>query len=85
VAFGEVTRDFAQAERLAGECRVLLAVGTSGEVYPAASLPETARSAGATVVVVASGPTAVAADVVIEGKAGEVLPGLADAALAAKE
>jgi hypothetical protein len=48
-------------------------------------LPETARSAGATVLVIASGPTAVAADVVIEGKAGEVLPELADAALAAKE
>jgi NAD-dependent deacetylase len=85
VAFGEMLYDFAEAERLAGECRVLLAVGTSGEVYPAASLPETARSAGARVVVIASGPTAVAADVVIVGKAGEVLPELADATLAAKE
>lgn len=85
VAFGEMLHDFAEAERLAGECRVLLAVGTSGEVYPAASLPDLARSAGARVVVIASGPTAVAADVVIAGKAGEVLPDLADATLAAKE
>jgi NAD-dependent deacetylase len=84
VAFGEPLHGFAEAERLAAHCRVLLVVGTSGEVYPAASLPETARSAGARVVVVASGPTAVAAHVVIEGKAGEVLPALAEAALAAK-
>jgi NAD-dependent deacetylase len=85
VAFGETLRDFEEAERLATECRVLLAVGTSGEVFPAASLPETARSAGARVVVIAAGPTAVAADVVIQGKAGEVLPRLAEASLAAKD
>jgi NAD-dependent deacetylase len=84
VAFGEGLHDFEEAERLAGGCRVLLAVGTSGEVYPAASLPETARAAGATVVVIASGPTAVAADVVVEGKAGEVLPILTDAVLRSK-
>jgi NAD-dependent deacetylase len=84
VAFGEGLHGFGEAERLAAVCRVLLAVGTSGEVYPAASLPETARSAGAKVVVIASGPTTLVADVDIEGKAGEVLPQLAEAALAAK-
>jgi NAD-dependent deacetylase len=81
VAFGEMLRDFAMAEALAARCRVLLAVGTSGEVYPAASLPETARAAGATVVVVASGPTSVVGDVFVEGKAGRMLPALAEVAL----
>lgn len=84
VAFGEVPHDFVEAERLARECQVLLAVGTSGEVYPAASLPETARSAGARVVIVAAGPTSVAADVVLQGKAGRLLPELANAALSAR-
>jgi NAD-dependent deacetylase len=82
VAFGEMLHDFLEAEDLAARCRVLLAVGTSGEVYPAASLPEMARSAGATIVVVASGPTSVVGDVLVEGKAGRVLPALAEAALA---
>jgi NAD-dependent deacetylase len=81
VVFGELLRDFQQAEDLAARCRVLLAVGTSGEVYPAASLPETAREAGASVVVVAWGPTSIAGDVLVEGKAGRVLPALAEAAL----
>jgi NAD-dependent deacetylase len=81
VAFGEMLHDFAQAEELAARCRVLLAVGTSGEVYPAASLPETARSAGANVVVVAAGPTSLGGHVLVEGKAGRVLPDLAAAAL----
>ena len=84
VAFGERLQDFEEAERLAARCRTLLAVGTSGEVYPAASLPVRARSAGAKVVVIASGRTALTADVLLEGKAGEVLPKVAAAALAAK-
>lgn len=83
VAFGEMLHDFARAEELAARCRVLLAVGTSGEVYPAASLPQMARSAGATVVVVASGPTSLAGHLLVEGKAGRVLPELVDAALGA--
>lgn len=82
VAFGEALSGFSEAEELAGGCRVLLAVGTSGEVFPAASLPETARAAGARIVVIASGPTSIAGDVLVEGKAGRVLPILADAALA---
>jgi NAD-dependent deacetylase len=81
VAFGEMLHDFGQAEELAAHSRVLLAVGTSGEVYPAASLPETARSAGATIMVVASGPTSLAGDVLFEGKAGRILPELAAATL----
>jgi NAD-dependent deacetylase len=83
VAFGETLYDFPAAERLAAESSVLLAVGTSGEVFPAAALPDTARSAGAKVVVVAAAPTLIDADVFVEGKAGDVLPALADAVLGA--
>lgn len=81
VAFGEPLHDFAEAERLAAQSNVLLAVGTSGEVHPAASLPETARAAGAKVVVMAAAPTLIDADVFVQGKAGDMLPALAEAVL----
>jgi NAD-dependent deacetylase len=84
VAFGEALHDFVEAEELAARCRVLLAVGTSGEVYPAASLPDTARSSGAMIVVVAAGPTSITGDVLLEGKAGRVLPALAEVVLASE-
>lgn len=38
---------FGAAERAARRCELFIAVGTSGVVYPAASLPFTAKSAGA--------------------------------------
>lgn len=81
VGFGERLQDFDRAERLATSCRVLLVVGTSGEVFPAALLPETAARAGAVVIEVAPGPTEVAADLRLTGPAGTVLPRLAAAAL----
>ncbi|HEV3474393.1 MAG TPA: Sir2 family NAD-dependent protein deacetylase [Actinomycetota bacterium] len=81
VAFGEPLRDFADAETLARESRVLLVVGTSGEVFPAATIPETASAAGALVVEVGPGPTFIRADLSVEGEAAEVLPALVGAAL----
>jgi NAD-dependent deacetylase len=81
VAFGEGLQDFGRAERLATGCRSMLVVGTSGEVFPAAHLPETASRAGATVIEVATQPTFIQADLRLEGRAGEVLPALADAVL----
>jgi NAD-dependent deacetylase len=77
VAFGQALQHFEEAEALARGCRVLLVVGTSGEVFPAATLPETASGAGAVVIQVAPGPTDIEADQRIEGLAGEVLPQLA--------
>jgi NAD-dependent deacetylase len=77
VAFGEPVPTYAEAEQLARACRVLLVVGTSGEVFPAASLPGEARRAGSTVVEVAPGPTEVEADLRLEGQAGAVLMSLA--------
>jgi NAD-dependent deacetylase len=81
VAFGEAVKDFGSAERLAERAKVLLVVGTSGEVYPAAALPAYARGAGAVVVEVAKGPTFVEADVRIDGEAGRILPEIARLAL----
>jgi NAD-dependent deacetylase len=78
VAFGELVQDLDQAERLVTSCRVLLVVGTSGEVFPAAQLPAQARAAGATVVEVAKGKTFIEADVRLEGRAGQVLSLLAE-------
>jgi NAD-dependent deacetylase len=77
VAFGQALQHFDEAENLARGCRVLLVVGTSGEVFPAATLPETASRAGAVVVEVAPGPTDIEADLRLEGQAGAVLPRLA--------
>jgi NAD-dependent deacetylase len=80
VAFGEAVQDYEEAERLITASQVLLVVGTSGEVFPAALLPEEARTAGATVVEVATGPTSIKANVRLEGEAGTFLPALAGAA-----
>ncbi|MEE9132596.1 MAG: NAD-dependent deacylase [Gemmatimonadota bacterium] len=67
-----------EAESLAGSCDVMLVVGTSGLVYPAAALPFAARDGGATVIEVnteRSGITGTA-DIFLQGPAGEVLPAI---------
>lgn len=71
----------AAAEHAAARCDVLLVVGTSAEVYPAAALPAAAKAAGAIVVEINPNPTALssAADYVLRGPAGEALPALLDA------
>ncbi|HET7229324.1 MAG TPA: NAD-dependent deacylase [Longimicrobium sp.] len=80
VWFGEMLPERAveRAWALAAECSVLLLVGTSGTVWPAAELPHVARRAGARVIEVNPEPselTAVAG-VFLQGRAGEVLPAL---------
>ena len=66
-----------EAEQACAGCDVLLVVGTSGEVYPAAGLVDLARSSGAMIVVVNTqqqdGPKE---DLCIEAPASEVLPAL---------
>jgi NAD-dependent deacetylase len=81
VAFGEAVRDFPEAERMARACRTMLVVGTSGEVFPAADLPVQASAAGALVVEVARGPSEIRSDIRLSGRAGEVLPALANRVL----
>jgi len=70
------------AEDAARRCQILLVVGTSAEVYPAAALPYYAKSAGATIVEINPNPTPLsdAADYVLRDPAGAVLPALVAAA-----
>jgi NAD-dependent deacetylase len=68
----------AAAEDAARRCDVLLVVGTSAEVYPAAALPDYAARSGAIVVEVNPNPTALSsrADNVLRGSSSVVLPAL---------
>jgi NAD-dependent deacetylase len=79
VWFGELLPEgaMAAAERAVRACRVLLVVGTSGAVWPAAGLAATAREAGAAVVIV--NPHASE----IDGQAHHVLRGTAATTLPA--
>jgi NAD-dependent deacetylase len=78
ISFGQslVPGDLARAESAAASCDLLLAVGSSLSVYPAAGLVPTAHRAGARVVIVNAEPTGydAIADVVVRGPISEVLP-----------
>ena len=68
----------AAADDAARRCNVLLVVGTSAEVYPAAALPALARRFGAIIVEINPNatPLSAAADYVLRDAAGVVLPAL---------
>lgn len=57
---------------------VVLVIGTSGLVHPAAALPDLARSHGATIIEINIAPTPLSdtADIVLRGPSGVVLPAL---------
>jgi NAD-dependent deacetylase len=76
-----------EAEGVGRACDVMLVVGTSGVVYPAALLPFVARRAGAFVIDVdpRRGEMALAADLYLQGSGGEVLPALVAAVRARRE
>lgn len=80
VWFGEAlpSRAIEQADRAATDCDVMLVVGTSGVVYPAALLPRRAKESGAMVIEVNPAVSAITeiADLFLEGPSGEVLPAL---------
>ena len=67
-----------RALRVAAECDLLLAVGSTLSVYPVAGCVPTARRAGATVVIVNAGPTEMdpIAHHVLRGQIADVLPTL---------
>ena len=67
-----------EGERLAARCDVMLVVGTSGVVWPAARVPLTAREAGATVIDVNPDRDELAriAHVHLRGGGAEMLPAL---------
>jgi NAD-dependent protein deacetylase/lipoamidase len=64
------------AWRESGACRVMLVIGTSAVVQPAASLPYVAKEHGATVVEVNIERAFSGADYFLEGQAGKVMPKL---------
>jgi NAD-dependent deacetylase len=68
----------AAAETAARRCDLMLVVGTSAGVYPAAALPSIARASGALVIEINPNATAMSAsaDSTLRGPAGNVLPAL---------
>ena len=80
VWFGEMLPVHAldAAERAAAQCDVMLVVGTSGAVWPAAGLAAHARRAGAFVVIVNPHPSEIddVANVLLCGTAAHVIPRL---------
>jgi NAD-dependent deacetylase len=78
VFFGEIPLEMERIEREIGKATLMLVVGTSGSVYPAANFVHWARQGGARTVYVGPEPplNASAFTHVVEGKAGEVMPGL---------
>jgi NAD-dependent deacetylase len=82
ISFGQnlVPGDLQRAADAARRCDLLLAVGSTLSVYPVADMVPVARMAGALVVIVNGGETAMddLADAVVRGPIGEVLPVLVD-------
>lgn len=65
------------AEEMTKVSDLMLVIGTSTTVYPAANLPRIAKSHGATIVEINSEPTAltgVISDYLIQGSVGDILP-----------
>ena len=78
VWFGEVPFHLDEIEAAMQTCTDFLAIGTSGQVWPAAGLLHAARSAGARTWVQALEvpANAEAADTYVQGRAAEVVPAL---------
>lgn len=84
ISFGQslVPGDLVRAEEAAARCDLLLAVGTTLGVYPAAGMVPIAASAGADIVIVNADPTPYddLAAAVVRGGISEVLPVITGAA-----
>ncbi len=80
ISFGQslVAADLARSELAAEQCDLVLAVGSTLAVYPAANLVPLAHQRGARVVIVNGSPTVMdqLADVTISGDINERLPAL---------
>ncbi|MEA3215677.1 MAG: NAD-dependent deacetylase [Acidimicrobiia bacterium] len=78
ISFGQqlVPRDLLRAEEVAQTCDLMLAVGSTLMVFPAAEVVPIAKSAGAPVVIINADETGFdhIADVLIRAHIGEVLP-----------
>lgn len=82
VWFGEMLPEdqYEGAVNVAKSCDVFFSVGTSAVVYPAAYIPIYAKQSGAFLVEINPNPTDLShiADVVLQGKSGEILPLILD-------
>jgi NAD-dependent deacetylase len=78
VFFGEIPLEMERIQEEIGKATLMVVVGSSGSVYPAANFVHWARQRGARTVYVGPEPplNAAAFTHVVEGKAGAVLPGL---------
>jgi len=78
VFFGEIPLEMDRIQHEIGQATLMLVVGTSGSVYPAANFVHWARVGGARTVYVGPEPplNAAAFTHVVVGRAGEVLPKL---------
>ncbi|MFH2063980.1 MAG: Sir2 family NAD-dependent protein deacetylase [Pseudomonadota bacterium] len=78
VMFGEAVKSLPRAFRVSAESDVMLVLGTSGVVFPAASFPVEAKKAGARIIVI--NPTENGfrhcSDIYISMKAGDALPAI---------
>ena len=87
VWFGEPLPEAAlqRAFAVSAKCDVMLVVGTSGVVYPAAALPSIARQGGGVVIEVNPEPGGIThiANTFLRGPGGRILPGLVEALKAA--
>jgi len=84
VWFGESlpTDQLRRAFRAAKECDLLISIGTSGVVFPAAELPRVARDSGVQVVHINPNPARESHDIYLQGLAGEFLSRLLASAFA---
>ena len=82
ISFGQnlVADDLRRADLAARHCDLLLAIGSTLSVFPAADVVPLAIAGGARVVIVNGSPTAMdtIADAVIRGPIGEILPRLVE-------
>jgi NAD-dependent deacetylase len=80
ISFGQnlVPQDLMRAQRAAQTCDLLLAVGSSLGVYPAAGMVPIAKDSGAALIIVNAEPTPLdsVADAVLQGSISELLPAL---------
>jgi NAD-dependent deacetylase len=83
ISFGQnlIAADLERAQRAAQECDLLLAIGTTLAVYPAAAMVPIAKRGGALVVILNADPTEMdeLADAVIRGSISQLLPALVGA------
>jgi NAD-dependent deacetylase len=84
ISFGQslIAEDLARSQRVAEDCDLLLAVGSTLGVYPAAGAVPIAQQAGARIVILNAEPTELdhLADVLLRGSISQILPQLVAAA-----